>query len=75
MSKDQYTEINVHLFENASENTKQKFGKISNDRQMLEVKLENISGYGGHHGRPQKFFQGGQSRHFACHFQVAYDAM
>jgi len=26
------------------------------------------------HGRPQKFFQGGQSRHFACLFQVIGDA-
>jgi len=28
----------------------------------------------GSHGRPQKFFQGGQSRHFAYPFQVADDA-
>jgi len=27
------------------------------------------------HGRPQKFFQGGQSRQFAYPFQVADDAM
>jgi len=26
------------------------------------------------HGRPQKFFQGGQSRHFAYPFQVSDDA-
>ena len=25
------------------------------------------------HGRPQKFFQGGQGQHFAYHFQIADD--
>jgi len=25
------------------------------------------------HGRPQKFFQGGQRRHFVYHFQIADD--
>ena len=28
----------------------------------------------GAHGRPQKFFQGGQRRHFTYHFQVVDDA-
>jgi len=29
----------------------------------------------GHHGRPQKVFKGGQSRHFAYPFQVLGDVM
>jgi len=31
--------------------------------------------FAGDHGRPQKFFQGGQSRHFDYLFQAVVDAM
>ena len=39
---------------------------------FLVINRETSAG-GVVHGRPQKFFQGGQRQHFVYHFQIADD--